>query len=202
MLQTTFLYAGPSLINTRPATKMSIAGLPATIYLICRVVVFTFSLIKLGEFGSIFFLQMISIVILVVHTVIQPYRERWLNIVESVLLADLAIYSLFNGSTAIVVLGNYSTLVREFFIHILILTPILYFISLCYYSLHTTLHLPKLFRRLTTVCKRRRDCLEVSISGEVEHTVTDTTTNKRRALEREPLLFSRELTISSSITAP
>ena len=174
----------------------------ASYYLICRVVVFTFSLIKLGEFGSIFFLQMISIVILVVHTVIQPYRERWLNIVDSVLLADLAIYSLFNGSTAIVVLSNYSTLVREFFIHILILTPILYFIGLCYYSLHTTLHLPKLFRRLTTVCKRRRDHLEVSISGEVEHTVTDTTTNKRRVLEREPLLFSRELTSSSSTAAP
>ena len=108
-------------------------------YLACRVFVFIFSLINLGEFGSIFFLQMICIVILVIHTVIQPYKEQWLNVLDSILLADLAIYSLFNGSTANVVLGGYSSAVRGVLVHSLILIPLLYFPSLSLYKLNNVL---------------------------------------------------------------
>ena len=174
----------------------------AAYYLICRVLVFIFSLVNLG---SIFFLQMICIVILVIHAVIQPYRKRWLNLVDSILLTDLAIYSLFNGSTANVVLGGFSTYVCEFLLHILVLTPILYFIALCYYSLHTALHLAKLYKKLFAVCKRRRrDQLTVSVSGE-EHVPSSpavvATGNSQRDLEREPLLFTHELQTSASLSA-
>ena len=107
----------------------------AGFYPAIRVFVFLFSLIIFGEFGSIFFLQMISIAILATHASIQPYRQRWLNILDTILLSDLAIYSLFNGSTANVVLDAYSTILRSMLIHLLILTPVFYFLGLTAYNL-------------------------------------------------------------------
>ena len=170
----------------------------ASYYLICRVFVFAFSLVNLGEFGSIFFLQMISIVILVVHTAIQPYKNKWLNIIDSVLLADLALYSLFNGSTANIVLGGYSTYVREILIHVLILTPILYFICLCCYSLYSILGLSRVFEK---IARKLRRPSPIPISGEgtyVNNTSVANTVNTRRGLEREPLLFSTSINASRS----
>lgn len=115
-------------------------------YLACRQLVFIFSLVDLGEFGGIFFLQILSIVVLVIHAVFQPYRKQWLNILDTILLSDLAIYSLLNGSTANVVFGN--KVIRDVLVHILILIPVLYFLSLCIFHLTRKLHARYRGRRL------------------------------------------------------
>ena len=155
-------------------------------YLACRVFVFIFSLINLGEFGSIFFLQMICIVILVIHAVIQPYREQWLNVLDSILLADLAIYSLFNGSTANVVLGGYSSAVRDVLVHSLILLPILYFLGLSVYKLNNVLEISHKIK----ICwsTRKRVFSEATPSNISAKQYPPPATS---ADEREPLLFTQ-----------
>ena len=50
--------------------------------------------------GSIFFQQNLNVIILLVHAYIQPYRERWLNLVDTVFLLDLTLITLLNGNTA------------------------------------------------------------------------------------------------------
>ena len=101
----------------------------AGFYLICRQFIFLFSLINFDNTGGILFLQILCIIVLIVHAVFQPYRKRWLNVMDTILLADLAIYSLMNGSTVNVAFGSNNTF-RSFLVHLLILIPVLFLVGL------------------------------------------------------------------------
>ena len=161
-------------------------------YLLCRQFVFLFSLIDFGEFGEIFFLQQLSLLVLVIHAVFQPYRKRWLNILDIILLGDLAVYSLFNGSTANVVLGD-SKMFRDALVHILILIPVLYFLGLC--SVEASL---MLYHRWTG----KKHSITDSTIGEAQHyphqsyDAAEPSTRHMQPLfvplEREPLLFEND----------
>ena len=144
-------------------------------YLAARQFVFLFSLFELGEFGSIFFLQILSIGILVFHAAFQPYRKQWLNVLDIIILGDLAVYSLMNGSTANVVLGS-SKALRDTAIHILILIPVLYFFGLCIFKIMYRLYKKKKF--------------ELTESSPKGGSSTEMPPVFEAALEREPLIFS------------
>ena len=160
-------------------------------YLVCRQFVFIFSLIDLGEFGSIFFLQILSILILVIHTAVQPYRSKWLNILDTVFLADLAIYSLFNGSTANVVLGD-AKIYRFLAVHILVLTPVVYFAGLCALKLMTLVY---------NYCKGRHSTSLSLLSSQTQMSwSTRPAGSNSPNLEREPLIFPSDE--STSYTEP
>lgn len=155
-------------------------------YLLWRQLVFIFSLINLGEFGGIFLLQQVSIVVLAIHAIFMPYKKTWLNVLDIILLSDLAIYSLFNGSTANVVLGNTQSF-REAIIHILILIPMLYFLGICTLKLVVLLynHYRKKDFSLSTV-------LERSKYHELEGSTVSNRGFRGGAMLREPLIFDSE----------
>ena len=155
-------------------------------YLAARQFVFLFSLFELGEFGSIFFLQILSIGILMIHAAFQPYRKQWLNVLDIIILGDLAMYSLMNGSTANVVLG--SKAVRDAAIHILILIPVLYFFGLCISNITYRLYKRKKFELTeSTVTFAPSEA-----SNKYPYPKTDSTASKPPVfvpMEREPLIF-------------
>ena len=161
-------------------------------YLVCRQFVFIFSLIDLGEFGGIFFLQILSILVLVIHTAVQPYRSKWLNILDTVFLADLAIYSLFNGSTANVVLGD-AKIYRLLAVHVLVLIPVVYFAGLCALKLMTLVY---------NYCRGRRSSISLSLLSSQTRMLWSTRPARSNSpnLEREPLIFSSDE--STSYTEP
>ncbi len=154
-------------------------------YLLWRQLVFIFSLIDLGEFGGIFLLQQLSILILAIHAVFMPYKKTWLNVLDIILLTDLAVYSLFNGSTANVVLGNdRSKAIRDAIVHILILVPLVYFIGVCtlkfvvlVWARYKRKHFPS-----PPVVQTGYQSLESTVSSTLRPNVTF-------FREREPLIF-------------
>ena len=162
-------------------------------YLAARQFVFLFSLFELGEFGSIFFLQILSIGILVFHAIFQPYRKRWLNVLDIVILGDLAVYSLMNGSTANVVLGS-SKALRDAAIHILILIPVFYFFGLCFTNITYRLYRRKKFELSESTVTR-------APSKATNKPKPASTTDEPPLfvpMEREPLIFNESSNESDS----
>lgn len=103
----------------------------AGFYFLARQAVFLVSVIHGGSSIRPYILVVLSVVIAVFHTGLQPYRSWWLNVIDTVLLTDLAFISiLYSGETAETVF-QYSEDVREAFVHILILIPCIYFVALC-----------------------------------------------------------------------
>ena len=74
-----------------------------------------------------YMIQLLSFLVLVIHMLLQPYQNNWLNFADSLLLADLVLVTLLFGSTAGVVFKSIPE-VRIAIIYILILVPIIYFI--------------------------------------------------------------------------
>lgn len=76
-----------------------------------------------------YYMQLISIMVAVFHTTLQPYSDSWLNVVDTVLLTDLALVSVLYGQTALTVFANYSWL-QNTIAYILIFIPIVYILVL------------------------------------------------------------------------
>ena len=167
-------------------------------YLACRQLIFLMSFINLGAFAYIYILQILSILILTFHLLVQPYKKKSLNILDGLLILDLVLLSLLHGNTAAIVFDNFVAL-KIAFIYILVLLPVVYFVILCF---------SPLFRYLKTVVMRRFNKTIVVVeednmttattAGTVASTVigvedSSTGFNKNTEpipKEREPLLFS------------
>ena len=103
----------------------------AGFYFLARQAVFLVSTFHVGSSTKPYILMILQVVIAVFHTGLRPYRHWWLNVIDTVLLTDLAFISiLYNGETANTVF-QFSQDVREAFVHILILIPGVYFVALC-----------------------------------------------------------------------
>ena len=99
-------------------------------YFVCRLVYFSILTIPGPHFVVFeYFLQLISFFILVVHMLIQPYQNQWLNFTDSLLLADIALVTFLYGDTANTVfqLMNIMSL-REILTYTLVFIPILYLV--------------------------------------------------------------------------
>ncbi len=69
-------------------------------YLLCRQLIALPPFFSNTPSGGVFLQQILSITILLGHAYIQPYRERWLNLLDTVFLFDLALVSILSGDTA------------------------------------------------------------------------------------------------------
>ena len=103
----------------------------AGFYFLARQAVFLVSNIHIGNFVNPYFLLILSVVITVFHTALQPYTSWWLNVVDTVLLLDLTFISILYDRGTSNVVFQYSEEVRTVFLYILILIPCFYFIALC-----------------------------------------------------------------------
>lgn len=99
-------------------------------YFLCRLIVFLTSIFDLGVYGNVYVLQIFFLVIFGLHAVIQPYAASWLNIVDAVLLLDLALISLLYGSTADQVFSGGAKVWRDILLHFLLLVPFFYFLGI------------------------------------------------------------------------
>ena len=95
-----------------------------------QVYLFLIILVNINESLTAYILQFTSMFVLVFHMLLRPYREDWLNLVDTIFLADLLCISLLYGQTAEVVFaGPAGTIVRMVLTYILVLIPIFYFIG-------------------------------------------------------------------------
>ena len=103
----------------------------AAFYFFCRqIYLFLIILVNVNESLTAYILQFTSLFILVFHMLLRPYRDDWLNLVDTVFLANLLCISLLYGETAEVVFASKTgTIIRMLFTYILILIPIIYFIG-------------------------------------------------------------------------
>ena len=99
-------------------------------YFLCRLIVFLTSIFDLGVYGNVYILQILFLLIFGFHTAIRPYAAPWLNVVDAVLLLDLALISLLYGSTADQVFSGSAKVWRDILLHVLLLIPFLYFLGL------------------------------------------------------------------------
>lgn len=100
-------------------------------YLVCRHLVALTSFAAPSETLTIFLQQILNILILLIHAYIQPYRERWLNVLDTVFLLDLVLLSITNGFTAGLVFGRDLYYFHLAVRYTLILIPCLYFTLAC-----------------------------------------------------------------------
>ena len=76
-----------------------------------------------------YYMQLISIMVAVFHTSLQPYADTWLNILDTILLTDLVLVSVLYGEAGLYVFYNYSSL-QNAIAYILIFIPIVYILLL------------------------------------------------------------------------
>ena len=158
----------------------------AGFYLTWRLVIFLLS--SVGDyFVNIYLLQVMAIVLLMVHAIFQPYKEHWLNVLDTLLITDLILLSILHGSTANIVFESPGlTIFKDILVHLLILLPLVYFLSLCLWPI-----LKRVYDFLLNR-KRKRRMLR-NLSG--THHIAE------YDAEREPLLFQQS-SHSSELNIP
>ena len=70
-----------------------------------------------------YIIQLLSFSILVIHMLLQPYQNKWLNLSDSILLANITLITLLFGETAGVVFGSVPAL-RQIIVYFLIFVPV------------------------------------------------------------------------------
>ena len=103
-------------------------------YLVCRQLIFLMSFINLGTFALIYILQILSILMLTFHLMIQPYTSNLLNKLDGLLILDLVLLSILHGNTASIVFDEVTQL-KIVLVYILVLLPVVYFVILCVYPI-------------------------------------------------------------------
>lgn len=101
----------------------------AGFYFLCRLLYLTILIIPSSHFLAVeYVLQFVSVGVVTLHAVLQPYKAYWLNLTDLLLLVDIAIVSMFNGITGDVFFAEGSGIsgVRMTALYILILLPLLY----------------------------------------------------------------------------
>ena len=98
-------------------------------YFLCRQLVYILTWMSLAATKS-YVMQYLHVCILVVHASFQPYKEKWLNTIDTVFLLDLVFLSLLNtGNNDLIFHDATLAALHGAAVHILILIPCLYFIA-------------------------------------------------------------------------
>ncbi len=100
-------------------------------YLLCRQLIALPPFFINAPSGSIFVQQILNMVILLIHAYVQPYRERWLNLLDTIFLFDLALVSILSGNTAQMVFSGTFFDIKLICKIIMITIPCLYLILAC-----------------------------------------------------------------------
>ena len=72
----------------------------AGVYLLARELIYITSLSAIDLQLSAYLRQLLCILLLALHTTVQPYKKKWLNILDTLLLLDITLLSFQVGSTA------------------------------------------------------------------------------------------------------
>ena len=164
-------------------------------YLLCRQIVYLIGCLNLEDFKEVFFMQWFCIAVLLVHVAFCPYKEWWLNAVDTFLLLDLLFMSLLNGRSATTIFGIGSALkFQEVATYILALLPCLYFVAVIVFLFVRVIR-ADWFRKqgtefLSKCCKSRRQDAEQKIPE------NDPVSYDSFIEEREPLLAHMSTTLS------
>ena len=117
-------------------------------YFLCRIILFLALTGSVAEREKFQYTAMIlSIFVLIFHMLLQPYQDKWLNVIDSILLADLVFVAvLYNISSEILfheITGGES--LRQFFTYLLVIIPLVYITVLA--ALVFVHKLPSKFKR-------------------------------------------------------
>lgn len=107
----------------------------AGFYFLCRISYFLsqlFQQVVVGEYIT----QFLSLGVLLFHVMLQPYKKKWLNVADTVLLADLLCFSLLYGNTAQTILSENLSTLRDIIAFVLILIPIVQMAVLLLIGIH------------------------------------------------------------------
>ena len=162
----------------------------AGFYLTWWLVIFLLSSFS-DYYVKIYLLQVMAIVLLIVHAIFQPYKERWLNVLDTLFISDLVLLSILHGTTSRIVFESPGLMIfKDILLHLLVLFPMMYFVSLCLWLVLKRVH----YFLLNYLHKgKTRQLRNVGV------VVNDTDTHCRPfTAEREPLLFQQSL--NSSVT--
>ena len=99
-------------------------------YLICRQLVALTVAVFRDHSNVIIAQQVLNTTILLVHAYIQPYKERWLNVLDTVFLFDLTLLTFFNNPVSIDE-SIYPEEIMYVLQYLLILIPCIYFVVAC-----------------------------------------------------------------------
>ena len=151
-------------------------------YLTCRQLIylidFLTNIFNVSSYMGIYILQILSILILTIHCLIQPYNSLHLNILDGLIILDLVLLSILHGNTANVVFAKFLP-AKTVIVHILVLLPVVYIIGLC------------LFLLVSGCMKRRKKRVRRSHSRQSSHPTSHPSDRAQdEKLEREPLLFN------------
>lgn len=172
----------------------------AGFYLTFRQVIFFFNLFNLGISGHIYVLQIVSVLFLTVHCLVQPYSKKRLNILDGLLILDLVLLGILHGNTANIVFDDIQVL-KTIIVYILVLLPLAYIVFLCviqlFYILKSKLKAIEASRsgrqRLEEDTRERVTAITRSTatrsSVSVTYDINDGGDDAINRLEREPLIF-------------
>ena len=76
-----------------------------------------------AEVSSVYFLQILTVFLAVFHTALQPYKMAWLNVVDALLLFDLAFVALLNNT-------GLPSFAKSILLHALVTLPCMYPVAL------------------------------------------------------------------------
>ena len=156
----------------------------AGFYLTSRQLIFVISLFPISMTTYIYILQILSILLLTVHCIVQPYTSLRLNILDGLLILDLVLLSILHGSTANVVFGIGKGLeLKTAFVYLLVLLPVIYFVGMC------IVQLAKFTFWRNTNCNFNNSKRKAS---HTKSTPVDPDDDPEQ-MEREPLLFQSNL---------
>jgi len=138
---------------------------------------------------NIYLLQVLAIVLLIVHAIFQPYKERWLNVLDTLFISNLLLLSILHGTTSSIVFESLDlTIFKDFLVHLLVLFPLMYFVSLCLWLILNRV------RYFLLICLCKGKTRRLRNVGDVDDD-TDTHCSPYTA-EREPLLFQQSVNSS------
>ena len=96
----------------------------AGFYFLCRFVYLLILTYPSPNYVTLqYIIQLLSFSILVIHMLLQPYQNKWLNLSDSILLANITLITLLFGETGGVVFGSVPAL-RQTIVYFLIFVPV------------------------------------------------------------------------------
>ena len=134
----------------------------ASFYFIARQAVFLVPVLCLStEVSSVFFLQVLTVFTAVLHTVLQPYKRSWLNVVDALLLFDLALVSLLNST-------GLPPLAASILLHFLVLVPWAYPAAVFVW-----LGVNRIRRRLRSSCEAELSVMSYTVEKKASNVPSD-----------------------------
>ena len=159
-------------------------------YFLCRIVVFCSLSSAVAEGVEVEYTALIlSILVLMVHMFCQPYNDKWLNAIDSILLGDLVFVALLYTVSSEIVFDEIrgGEILQQFFAYLLLAIPFFYLMAILIiltFPKKLSIGIKKKIKAL--LIKRKLSCNKVSHAKEQQILTTEVDLLDNQF--REPLL--------------